>query len=70
MDHSSLGSLDNFLIRGSRVPEADVVPDGVIEQDSVLRDDSNLLPQRFHGQILDVNTVEADRTVVDFEETE
>ena len=51
VDVSRFGSIENLFLGGIQVSVKDVVEDGVVEEDNVLRNNSQLFPQTLNGNL-------------------
>jgi len=60
----------DFLDGSVRVSVLEVEQQGVVEQNTVLRDNTNVFPERVQGQILNILTVNEDLTTRRIVDTE
>jgi len=70
MDICSFASVEDIGLRGIGVGVTEVVHDGCVEQDGVLRDDTNILSQTEQGKVTDIMSINSDRSAVDVVKSE
>lgn len=70
MDVGSFASLEDIGLRGVGLGVAEVVHDGCVEQDGVLRDDTNMLSKAEQRKVTDIMSINSDRSAVNVVESE
>jgi hypothetical protein len=70
VDIGSFASVEDIGLRGVGVGVAEVIHDGCVEQDGVLRDDTNMLSQAEQRKVTDIMSINSDRSAVDIVKSE
>ena len=70
MDVGSFASVEDIGLRGVGVGVAEVIHDGCVEQDGVLRDDTDMLSQAEQRKVTDIMSINSDRSAVDVVKSE
>ena len=70
MNISSFASVEDIGLRCVGVGVAKIIHDGCVEQDGVLRDDTNMLSQAEQCKVTDIVSINSDRSVVDVVKSE
>ena len=70
MDIGSFASVEDIGLRGVGVGVAEIIHDGCVEQDGVLRDDTDMLSQAEQRKVTDIMSINSDRSAVDVVKSE
>jgi len=70
MDIGSFASIEYIGFRGVRFSVANVIHDGCVEQNGILRDDTDVFPKTEECEITDIMSINGDRSAVNIVESE
>ena len=70
MDVSGFARFEYISLRGVGASVAEIIHDGCVEQDGVLRDDTNVLSQAKQRKVTDIMSINSDRSAVNVVESE